>query len=108
MRLPCPGGRRKAHAARHRIRPRDRKPARRARLANFLDLRARSPADAQRLLPALGPGRSHLDVKPRQAVSVDLAARMRRGLTGGARAVIVLLNGDSQPYRVLVWDPAAP
>jgi len=79
-----------------------------ARLAVFLDLRARSPADAQRLLPALGPGRSHLDVKPRQAVSVDLAVRMRRGLAGAARAVIVLLNGDSQPYRVLVWDPAAP
>ena len=80
----------------------------RTKLANFLDVRNRSPAAAERLLPALGPGQRHLEVKPRQAVSVDLSAQSQRGMKGSARAVIVLLSGDSQPYRVLVWNPAAP
>jgi len=80
----------------------------RTKLANFLNVRNRSPANAERLLPTLGSGQRHLEVKPRQAVSVDLSARLQRGLKGGARAVIVLLSGDSQPYRVLVWNPVAP
>jgi general secretion pathway protein K len=38
-------------------------------------------------------------------VAVDLVAGTADGYTAAARAFIVLLSGDRQPYRVLAWNP---
>jgi general secretion pathway protein K len=79
----------------------------RARIAAFLDAR-RQPTDPQRLLGLLGGAQKYLDVKPPQAVSIHLTAALADGYTAEANAVIVCLNGDRRPYRVLAWTPVPP
>jgi len=39
------------------------------------------------------------------SVQAELTAALPDGYAAAAHAVIVLLPQDSQPYRVLVWDP---
>jgi general secretion pathway protein K len=77
----------------------------RAQLENFLAARRSFPADAERLKAMLGPASPYLAVKPQRVVSVELTAAVTDGYAAAARAVIVLLPQDSQPYRVLVWKP---
>jgi general secretion pathway protein K len=79
----------------------------RARIAAFLDAR-RQPMDPQRLLGLLGGAQKYLAVKPPQAVSVHLTAALADGYAAEANAVIVCLNGDRRPYRVLAWTPVPP
>jgi general secretion pathway protein K len=43
-------------------------------------------------------------VAPQQAVAVELTAEVVDGYRETARAVIVLLPDDREPYRVLAWD----
>jgi general secretion pathway protein K len=79
----------------------------RARIAAFLDAR-RQPMEPQRLVGLLGGAQKYLDVKPLQAVSVHLTAALTDGYAAEANVVIVCLNGDRRPYRVLAWTPALP
>jgi general secretion pathway protein K len=79
----------------------------RARIAAFLDAR-RQPMDPQRLVGLLGGAQKYLDVKPPQAVSVHLAAALTDGYATEANVVIVCLNADRRPYRVLAWTPVPP
>jgi general secretion pathway protein K len=78
-----------------------------ARIAAFLDAR-RQPMEPQRLVGLLGATQKYLDVKPPQAVSVHLIAALSDGYTAEANVVIVCLNGDRQPYRILAWTPVPP
>jgi len=77
----------------------------RAQLEAFLAARRSSPADADRLIAMFGARQSYLAAKPQRVVAVELTAALLDGYTAAAHAVIVLLPQDSQPYRVLVWDP---
>jgi general secretion pathway protein K len=77
----------------------------RAQLENFLGARRNFPTDAERLKATLGQASPYLAVKPQRVVSVELSAGLANGYSTAARAVIVLLPQDSQPYRVLVWKP---
>jgi general secretion pathway protein K len=77
----------------------------RVQLENFLAARRSFPADAERLKAILGQASTYLAVKPQRVVSVNLTAAVTDGYTAAARAIIVLLPQDSQPYRVLVWKP---
>jgi general secretion pathway protein K len=79
-----------------------------ARLQAFLDTRRMFPKDAARLEAILGPAQRYLEVKPQQVVSAYLASRLKDGFGAAARSVIVVLSGDTQPYRVLAWDPLPP
>jgi len=79
----------------------------RARIAALLDAR-RQPMDPQRLVGLLGGPQKYLDVKPPQAVSVFLTAALTDGYAAAANVVIVCLNGDRRPYRVLAWTPVPP
>jgi general secretion pathway protein K len=79
-----------------------------ARLAAFLDARRIYPTDGARLLGLLGGGQDLLDVKAPQAVAVELSASLADGYAVDARAVIVSLKKDYQPYRVLMWKPSMP
>jgi len=77
------------------------------RLNMFLALRAAAVKDANNLGAALGPAQEYLKVAPQQAVAVELIAQLANGYRAAARAVIVLLRGDREPYRVLAWDPVS-
>jgi general secretion pathway protein K len=80
----------------------------RERVAAILDTRLRFPTDPGRLAGILGPAQQYVQVKPQQAVSVALAARLADGFGAAAQAVIIRLQGDSEPYRVLAWSPLPP
>ncbi|HEY2530469.1 MAG TPA: hypothetical protein VGJ20_21480 [Xanthobacteraceae bacterium] len=80
----------------------------RDRLAAFLAARRNFPNDAARLGEILGQAQRFVEAKPQQVVSVQIAAMLRDGYAAAARAIIVLLAHDSEPYRVLVWTPLSP
>jgi general secretion pathway protein K len=77
----------------------------RVQLETFLAVRRSSPADAERLAAMLGSAQSYLAAKPQRVVAVEIAAALPDGYAAAAHAVIVLLPQDSQPYRVLIWEP---
>jgi general secretion pathway protein K len=80
----------------------------RARLEAFLAERRSFPADTDRLARILGPAQRYLAAKPQQVAAIDLTARLADGYVATARAVIVVLPQDSEPYRVLVFTPTRP
>jgi type II secretory pathway component PulK len=73
------------------------------RIDAFLKAR-RGGANADALVQMIAPAQRYLSVKPQRVVSVDLNARLASGYASAARAVIVVLPQDSQPYRVLIWS----
>jgi type II secretory pathway component PulK len=75
----------------------------RDRLAAFLAARRSNPNDAARLATMLGPAQRFVAVKPQRVASIRLTATLAGGYATGAKAVIVLLPHDRQPYHVLVW-----
>jgi len=77
------------------------------RLEAFLAMRRAASPDPDRLGQLLGPAQQYVSTKPQKVASVELAARLPDGYTTAARAVITLLPQDSQPYRVLLWQPMA-
>jgi general secretion pathway protein K len=76
-----------------------------AKLESFVATRRSSPADADRLARILGPAQQYLAAKPQRVAAVELTARLADGHLAAARAVIVVLAQDSEPYRVLVFTP---
>jgi general secretion pathway protein K len=80
----------------------------RDRLAAFLAARRNFPNDAARLGEILGQAQRFVEAKPQLVVSVRIAAMLGDGYAAAARAIIVLLPHDSEPYRVLVWTPLSP
>jgi len=77
------------------------------RLFAFLAARRSTPNDADRLGAILGAAKRNLMARPQQVASVQLVATLNDGYAAAARAVIVLVPQDQQPYRVLVWTPRA-
>ncbi|HEY2228899.1 MAG TPA: hypothetical protein VGI22_14395 [Xanthobacteraceae bacterium] len=78
-----------------------------AQLAAFLNVRTRA-INPKQLVAGLGAAQTYLDAKPAQAVLVQLTAVLTDGYAAAARAVIVCLPKDRQPYRVLVWNSVEP
>ena len=76
-----------------------------AMLETFLATRRSFPSDADRLARMLGPAQQYLAAKPQRVAAVELMARLEDGHVAAARAVIVVLAQDSEPYRVLVFTP---
>lgn len=76
-----------------------------AGLEAFLAARRSSPADADRLARILGPSQQYLAARPQHVAAVELTVRLDGGHVAAARAVIVVLAQDSEPYRVLVFTP---
>jgi len=75
------------------------------RLEAFLDARAAFPTDANRVAAMLGPAQRYAKPAKRRAITVRITAALANGYEGAARAVIVLLPRDVEPYRVLAWTP---
>ena len=76
-----------------------------ARLEAFLATRRSFPADADRLARMLAPAQQYLAARPQRVAAVELTARLEDGHGAAARAVIVVLAQDTEPYRVLVFTP---
>jgi len=74
----------------------------------FLRTRRSFPADVDRIARTVGSAQQYLAVKPQRVASVELNAQLTDGFAVAARAVIVVLPQDSEPYRVLVWTPLTP
>ena len=74
----------------------------------FLKMRRSFPADADRLARAVGGAQQYLVVKPQRVASVELMGELNDGYAVAARAVIVVLPQDTEPYRVLIWTPVSP
>jgi general secretion pathway protein K len=72
------------------------------RIDAFLKAR-RGGANADALVQMIAPAQRYLSVRPQRVASVELNARLASGFASAARAVIVVLPQDSQPYRVLIW-----
>jgi general secretion pathway protein K len=77
------------------------------RVDAFLKAR-RGAANADALVQMIAPAQRYLSVKSQRVASVDLTTRLTSGYTSAARAVIVVLPQDSQPYRVLIWTIVRP
>jgi general secretion pathway protein K len=75
------------------------------RLRAFLAARRSFPSDVDRLAAILGAGQRYVMARPQQVVSVQLAATLVDGYAVAARAIIVLLPQDHEPYRILLWTP---
>ena len=75
------------------------------RLEAFLETRRAFPNDETRVTAILGPAQRYAKPAKRQAISVLITVVLADGYTSAARAVIVLLPEDAEPYRVLMWTP---
>jgi general secretion pathway protein K len=80
----------------------------RPQLRAFLETRLRFPTDAARVRATLGPAQQHLAEAPQRVASVELRATLDDGFSAAAKAVIVLLRDDSEPYRILAWNISGP
>jgi general secretion pathway protein K len=80
----------------------------RVQLAAFLAVRNADPTNADRISAALGPAQRFVAAKREQVVGIELAAVLPDGYAAAARAVMVLMPKDTQPYRILVWKPLPP
>jgi type II secretory pathway component PulK len=77
----------------------------RDRVAAFLAARRSEPNNAARLASMLGPAQRFVAAKPQHVASVRLVATLDGGYAAAAKAVIVLLPHDRQPYHILLWTP---
>jgi general secretion pathway protein K len=71
----------------------------------FLAARRQTPTDAARISAILGPAQQYLAEKKQVVAAVSLTATLPDGYATAARAVVVVMHQDFQPYRVLVWKP---
>jgi len=76
-----------------------------AALLTFLRARDNSPTDVTQAQAILAAAQQYLEVKPTKVVSVSLGVKLADGFASAAQCVIVVLPDDTEPYRILVWNP---
>ena len=76
-------------------------------LKKILDQRAQAPEDAESLLEMLGPGRVDATAAPGDAARVTIDVRLDNGRRARAEVVILVQDGDDEPFRVLSWRDGA-
>lgn len=72
-------------------------------LRQVLAQRAQGTPDGQSLLKLLGPASSNASVTPSKATRVLINVRLGNGRDVFAEVVIVTLQNDDEPFRVLSW-----
>jgi general secretion pathway protein K len=77
-----------------------------SRLQMFIEMRGQASTVAAKNVRLLGGAERYLSIRTPRAASVYLRAKVAGGPAAAAHAVIVLLSGDSEPYRVLAWNPS--
>jgi general secretion pathway protein K len=72
-------------------------------LQKVLAERARDPQDGEALLRLLGPARAGATDTPNPAARVQAQIRLDNGRSAHAEIVILVLQGEDEPFRVLSW-----
>jgi general secretion pathway protein K len=67
-------------------------------------LASRGGQDTKSILPLLGAARSSALLEPRKATRVAIAIAFRGGRRVEAEAVLLLVDKDTEPYRILAWS----
>jgi general secretion pathway protein K len=63
----------------------------------------RGAADPKSILSLLGPAKDSVSFEPRKATRVNLAISFKGGRRVAAEAVILFIDKDTEPYRILAW-----
>lgn len=66
-------------------------------------LTRRGAQDPKAILPIVGPAKDSVSLDPRKATRVNLAISFKTGRRVAAEAVILLMDKDTEPYRILAW-----
>jgi general secretion pathway protein K len=66
-------------------------------------MQRRASQDPKAILQLLGQAKDSVSTDPRKASRVNVAIRFKDGRRVSAEAVILLLNQDTEPYRILAW-----
>ena len=72
-------------------------------LQKVLERRARNPMDGQALLGLLGSARVWASASPNPAARVQVQVRLDNGRSARAEVLILILQGQDEPFRVLSW-----
>jgi general secretion pathway protein K len=72
-------------------------------LQKVLAQRAHDPLDGESLLKLLGSARAAANASPNSAARVKMQIRLDNGRVARAEVVILVLQGEDEPYRVLSW-----
>jgi general secretion pathway protein K len=67
-------------------------------------LARRDGPDPKAILPLLGPASASVSLEPSKAARINIAIAFRGGRRVEAEAVILMVDKDSEPYRVLAWS----
>jgi len=66
-------------------------------------LQGRASQDPKAILQLLGQAKDSVSLDPRKASRVNVAIKFKDGRRVSAEAVMLLLNQDTEPYRILAW-----
>jgi general secretion pathway protein K len=72
-----------------------------ARVQEVLDIR--KSGDSRRVLDVMGQARSSVATDPRKASRVEIRIGFDNGRRVAAEIVVLVMDGGSEPYRVLAW-----
>jgi len=76
-----------------------------AQVSTLLDMRSRSPRNMAGLERLSAPVKDYVRLEGRSVAAVEIAASLPDGYRAAAKAIIVVVPDDKQPYRVLAWMP---
>jgi len=76
-----------------------------AQISTLLDMRSRSPRNMAGLERLSAPVKDYVRLEGRSVAAVEIAASLPDGYRAAAKAIIVVVPDDKQPYRVLAWMP---
>jgi len=78
------------------------------KVADFLSRRANPTATFELLVSALGPVQDFITQEGGLAVRFEAQVRLTPNNERTFEAVVYALTGDTEPYRILAWDPNPP
>jgi general secretion pathway protein K len=78
------------------------------RMLDFLDQRQRPGADLSSLIQRLGPVQDFVTDEPALAVRFEGRVQLARNIERRYEAVVSIVDGDTEPYRILAWDANPP
>ena len=59
--------------------------------------------DGKTILSLIGPAKDSVSLEPRKATRVNLAISFKTGRRVAAEAVILVIDKDKEPYRIVAW-----
>jgi general secretion pathway protein K len=78
------------------------------KVADFLSRRANPTATFELLVSALGPVQEYITQEAGLAVRFEAQVKLTPNNERRFEAVVYALAGDTEPYRILAWDPNPP